>query len=128
MGTSQMLCFVIHVLLLFSLSLEMATAERREGRALVKWKNTLLLNTHHVLHSWSISNLDNVCWNWTGITCDNTGTVCKIKLDNFGLSAIANISNLVFLNLGGNNLNVSGECNLIEIPSFDLQLVARKYS
>ncbi|XP_019184853.1 PREDICTED: receptor-like protein 12 [Ipomoea nil] len=88
MAISQiLLCFVFHILLLFSLSLETTTSERREGRALVKWKNTLGSDTDDdVLHSWSIANLDNICTNWTGIGCNYGGAVYKIELDNFGLS------------------------------------------
>nr|GMD45976.1 receptor like protein 30-like [Ipomoea batatas] len=84
MTTSQiLLCFVIHILLLFSQSLA-TKSERTEGRALVKWKKTLF-NTHN-LQSWSIANLDSICWNWSGISCNNGGDVYKIKLDNFSLS------------------------------------------
>nr|GMD41454.1 receptor-like protein 12 [Ipomoea batatas] len=134
MATSQILflSFVFHILLLFSLPLETATSETTdEGRALLKWKNTLDFNAD-VLHSWSIANLHNICWNWTGITCNNDGAVYKIKLNNFNISgtleslhflsfpnltrfslynnsftgsvpcAIANISQLVFLDLSFN--------------------------
>ncbi|XP_031101992.1 receptor-like protein 35 [Ipomoea triloba] len=108
------------------------TSETTEGRrALLKWKNTLDFNAD-VLHSWSIANLHNICWNWTGITCNNVGAIYKIKLDDFSLSgtlesldfvsfpnltrfslynnnftgsvpyAIANLSHLVFLDLSSN--------------------------
>nr|GMC62764.1 receptor-like protein 12 [Ipomoea batatas] len=133
MATSQiLLCFAFHFLLLISLPLETATSETTEGRALLKWKNTLDFNTD-VLHSWSIANLHNICWNWTGITCNDVGAVYKIKLDNFSLSgtleslhfnsfpnlthfilnnnsfagsipyAIANLSQLIFLDLSFNH-------------------------
>nr|GMD42713.1 receptor-like protein 12 [Ipomoea batatas] len=136
MAISQiiLLCFVIHILLLFSLSLETTTSQRREGRALVKWKNTLGSDSDDVLRSWSIANLDNICTNWTGIGCDYGGAVYKIELDSFGLSgtlesldfnsfpnlthfnlhdnsfsgsipnAIVNLTHLVFLDLGENYL------------------------
>nr|GMD44158.1 uncharacterized protein LOC109158375 [Ipomoea batatas] len=110
---------------------ETATSKTTEGRALLKWKNTLHFNAD-VLHSWSIANLHNICWNWTGITCNNIGAIYKIKLDDFSLSgtlesldfvsfpnltrfslynnnftgsipyAIANLSHLVFLDLSSN--------------------------
>ncbi|XP_031101554.1 receptor-like protein 9DC3 [Ipomoea triloba] len=136
MAISQiiLLCFVIHILLLFSLSLETSTSQRREGRALVKWKNTLGSDSDDVLRSWSIANLDNICTNWTGIGCNYDGAVYKIELDSFGLSgtlesldfncfpnlthfnlhdnsfsgsipnAIVNLTHLVFLDLGENYL------------------------
>ncbi|XP_019173786.1 PREDICTED: uncharacterized protein LOC109169358 [Ipomoea nil] len=67
MATSHILflSFLFHILLLLvSLPLETATSGTTEGRALLKWKSTLDFNTD-VLHSWSIANLDNICWNWT---------------------------------------------------------------
>ncbi|XP_031102006.1 receptor-like protein 12 [Ipomoea triloba] len=103
MATSKMLRFVIHILVLFSLSFEIAISESSEGRALVKWKNTLS-NTYDVLHSWSIANLDNVCWNWMGVTCNDVGAVYGIKLESLNLSEIERLTKLRSLNLGENNL------------------------
>nr|GMD41458.1 receptor-like protein 12 [Ipomoea batatas] len=85
MATSKMLRFVIHILVLFSLCFEIAISESSEGKALVKWKNTLS-NTHDVLHSWSIANLDNICSNWMGVICNDVGGVYEIKLENLNLS------------------------------------------
>nr|GMD48884.1 receptor-like protein 12 [Ipomoea batatas] len=85
MATSKMLRFVIHILVMFSLSFEIAISESSEGRALVKWKNTL--SNTDVLHSWSIANLDNICSNWMGVTCSNVGAVYGIKLESLNLSA-----------------------------------------
>ncbi|XP_019184843.1 PREDICTED: receptor-like protein 12 [Ipomoea nil] len=128
MATSKMLPFVIHILVLFSLSFETAISESREGRALVKWKNTLS-NTHDVLHSWSIANLDNVCWNWMGVTCSNAGVVYEIKLENLNLSGtlesldLISFPNLTHFSLYRNNFTGSipyAIANLSELRSLDL--------
>ncbi|XP_019166911.1 PREDICTED: receptor like protein 30-like [Ipomoea nil] len=128
MGTSKMLPFVIHILVLFSLSFETATLENREGRALLKWKNTLS-NTHDVLHSWSIANLDNVCWNWMGVTCNNVGALYEIKLENLNLSGtlesldFISFQNLTHFSLYNNTFIGSVPytiANLSQLRSLDL--------
>nr|GMD42710.1 receptor-like protein 12 [Ipomoea batatas] len=127
MATSKMLLFVIHILLLFSLSFEIAISESSEGRALVKWKNTL--SNTHVLHSWSIANLDNVCSNWMGVTCNDVGAVYDIKLENLNLSGtlesldFASFPNLTHFSLYENTFIGSVPytiANLSQLRSLDL--------
>ncbi|XP_031102000.1 receptor-like protein 43 [Ipomoea triloba] len=131
-SSPRTICFLLHIILLFTLPWETTSSERTQGRALVEWKNTLS-NTDDFLRSWSIANLDNICWNWTGINCTNAGAVNEIKLENLNLSgtlksfdfisfpnltrfslynntftgsipyAIANLSLLVNLDLGWNH-------------------------
>ena len=69
---SHLLLFVF-----FLSSLESILATRQEGEALVKWKNSLAPSSF--LHSWSLTNLENLC-NWTGITCNSAGSVSEINL------------------------------------------------
>nr|GMD45975.1 receptor-like protein 12 [Ipomoea batatas] len=126
MATSQILmCFVI---LLFSLCVDTAS-ERTEGRALLKWKNTL--SNAHVLHSWSIANLDNICWNWTGINCNNVGDVYGITLVDFSLSGtlesfdFISFPNLIHFNLHNNSFIGSipyAIANLSRLDFLDLSL------
>nr|GLL38065.1 receptor like protein 30-like [Ipomoea trifida] len=109
MSSSWIIFFVIQILVLFSLSWETATSKTIEGRALVKWKNTLSNNTRDVLRSWSIANLDNICWNWKGINCTNAGAVNEINLESCNLSGtlesfdFTSFPNLTLLSLQNNN-------------------------
>nr|GMD45978.1 receptor like protein 30-like [Ipomoea batatas] len=104
-------------------------SERTEGRALLKWKNTL--SNAHVLHSWSIANLDNICWNWTGINCNNVGDVYGITLVDFSLSGtlesfdFISFPNLIHFNLHNNSFIGSipyAIANLSRLDFLDLSL------
>ena len=92
---SHLLLFVF-----FLSSLESILATRQEGEALVKWKNSLAPSSF--LHSWSLTNLENLC-NWTGITCNSAGSVSEINLcekqldgmlSEFGFTSFPNLKNL----------------------------------
>ncbi|XP_026431312.1 MDIS1-interacting receptor like kinase 2-like [Papaver somniferum] len=83
-----------------------------EVDALLKWKSTLVNQTHLLLPSWKIhstASTTNPC-KWYGITCNNQGSVVELSLVNLGLQGtlhnlnFSSFSNLVILQLSQNNL------------------------
>nr|GLL38063.1 receptor like protein 30-like [Ipomoea trifida] len=127
-SSPRSICFLLHIILLFSLPWETTSSERTQGRALVEWKNTLS-NTDDVLRSWSIANLDNVCWNWTGINCTNARVVNEIKLENLNLSGtlksfdFISFPNLTHFSLYNNSFTGSipyAIANLSRVVNLDL--------
>ncbi|KAF9661850.1 hypothetical protein SADUNF_Sadunf19G0111600 [Salix dunnii] len=53
-----------------------------EAKALLKWKASLDNQSQSLLSSWAGTS---PCINWTGITCDNFGSVTNLSLADFGL-------------------------------------------
>ncbi|KAK9019814.1 hypothetical protein V6N11_054322 [Hibiscus sabdariffa] len=81
-----------------------------EAEALLKWKATLHKDTQTLLSSlWDGSNH---C-NWTGITCDRTGSITNLSLAGYGLRLRGTLQslnfiyfpNLIWLQLGKNSLH-----------------------
>ncbi|TYI62108.1 hypothetical protein E1A91_D10G221900v1 [Gossypium mustelinum] len=69
------------------------TIPSREAEALLKWKASLPSNTQTLLSSlWGGSNH---C-NWTGITCNNAGSVTKMVLREYELKLRGTLHNLNF--------------------------------
>ncbi|KAK9019811.1 hypothetical protein V6N11_054319 [Hibiscus sabdariffa] len=68
-----------------------------EAEALLKWKATLHKDTQTLL-----SSLSSHC-NWTGITCDHTGSITNLSLAGYGLRLRGNLPKLIFLDLSFNN-------------------------
>ncbi|KAM0883043.1 hypothetical protein ACQ4PT_031877 [Festuca glaucescens] len=60
----------------------MANAFVPEGKALLRWKSTLLNSAS--LSSWKHSNL--TCSSWGGVTCDHAGHVTELYLGGYNLS------------------------------------------
>ncbi|XP_063946265.1 receptor-like protein 36 [Daucus carota subsp. sativus] len=118
-----------HLLLLVffsSLLPSILLATRREGEALVKWKNSLAPSSF--LDSWSLSDLDNLC-NWTGITCNSASSVSQINLSQkqldgtlseFGFTSFPNLENLTIRDNSFSGLIPPGIANLTQLQYLDL--------
>nr|GMD22197.1 MDIS1-interacting receptor like kinase 2-like [Ipomoea batatas] len=106
---------IFHVVLFCFILSTTATAivvesERPEAEALLKWKSSL--SPSYSLRKWSLSNLKNLC-NWTGIICNESGSVSGIDLPNAGLSGVLDHLNftsfpsLTSFSINGNTLSGS---------------------
>ncbi|KAF3964829.1 hypothetical protein CMV_010919 [Castanea mollissima] len=70
--------------------------ERKEARALLKWKNNLHSKSQSFLSSWAGSN---PC-NWVGIYCDKSGSITQLNLSSHSLKGtLHNLSFQSFPNL-----------------------------
>ncbi|KAI3943066.1 hypothetical protein MKW92_018382 [Papaver armeniacum] len=80
--------------------------------ALLKWKSTLVYQTHLFLPSWKISSTANATspCKWYGITCNKQGGVSKISITGLGLQGtlhtlnFSSFSNFISLNMSYNKL------------------------
>ena len=119
---------LLHIFLLSLLPLKIASSPRTQAEALVKWKNSLLVETSS-LNSWSLNNINNLC-NWTCVVCDDsnkeiskinlTGLKLNGTLEEFNFSPFINIT--VF-NLNNNSLSgsiPSAIGNLTKLTLLDL--------
>ncbi|KAK3444531.1 hypothetical protein EUGRSUZ_A01340 [Eucalyptus grandis] len=81
----------------------------RMAQALVRWKNSLSPPPPLSLSSWSLTNITHLC-NWTGIACNNGGSVSEISLPGSRLGGtldaldFALFPNLTCFNVSDNNL------------------------
>jgi hypothetical protein len=54
-----------------------------EAVALCAFVNATNINS--IYDEWRCDNTDNRCSNWTGITCDSTGSIFQINLGLYGI-------------------------------------------
>ncbi|KAF8041612.1 hypothetical protein BT93_A0266 [Corymbia citriodora subsp. variegata] len=99
--------------LLFLLPFPASSSPTTEAQALVKWKNSLSPpSPPPSLSSWSLTNITHLC-NWTGIACNNGGSVSEISLPGSNLSGtldaldFASFPNLTHFDISDNNLEGS---------------------
>ncbi|RZC86240.1 hypothetical protein C5167_007425 [Papaver somniferum] len=97
----------------FSLTPETKWQVEEQVDALLKWKSTLVNQTHLFLPSWKINSTANTSspCKWYGITCNKEGAgVSKISLTGLGLQGtlhtfnFSSFSNFVSLNMSYNKL------------------------
>ena len=114
---------LLHILLLFLLSLKTTASPATQAGALIQWKNSLLPSSF--LSSWSSTNHTNLC-KWNGIVCDSTGTVSEIIISGAKLNGtLAQFNFTPFLDVTRfdlSNNNLSGP-----IPSEIGQLTKLQY-
>jgi Leucine-rich repeat (LRR) protein len=86
---------------------ENEVTDTKEAKALLKWKASLELKNQSLLSSWTGSN---PC-NWTGISCNKSGSVTHLNLSSYDLrGTLHNLSfvsfpNLLSLDLSHNSLH-----------------------
>ncbi|KAI3892345.1 hypothetical protein MKW92_015264 [Papaver armeniacum] len=85
----------------------------QEVDALLKWKSSVVSQTHSLLPSWKINSTRSTTTSpckWYGITCNNEGSVLELNISGLGLEGTLNnfnfssFSNFVSLNLSDNKL------------------------
>ncbi|KAF3457407.1 hypothetical protein FNV43_RR02064 [Rhamnella rubrinervis] len=125
--------FIIILILLFPCP---STATPRETEALLKWKNSLHNQTNHpLLPSWklipSTNSSHSSCCRWTGIVCNEFGSVTEINLTTSNLKGtlqyfnFSSFPNLLSLDLYNNSLYgsiPSHISNLSRLTHLDLSL------
>ncbi|KAF8041650.1 hypothetical protein BT93_A0292 [Corymbia citriodora subsp. variegata] len=93
--------------LLSLLPFQASSSPTTEAQALAKWKNSL--SPPPSLSSWSLTNITHLC-NWTGVACNDGGSVSEISLPGSSLSGtldgldFASFPNLTCFNVIDNNL------------------------
>ncbi|XP_011029916.1 PREDICTED: probable LRR receptor-like serine/threonine-protein kinase At4g08850 [Populus euphratica] len=103
--------FLLVLACVFSLFAEATIGDQvtqgwKEAEALLKWKADLDNQSQSLLSSWAG---DNPC-NWEGITCDKTGNITKLSLQDCSLRGtlhglqFSSFLNLIELNLRNNSL------------------------
>ncbi|XP_055960591.1 MDIS1-interacting receptor like kinase 2-like [Mercurialis annua] len=114
--------------LLLSLLHVLASANNTtQAISLLKWKNTLDSSTRSALSSWVGDSPCNS--SWTGISCDDSGSVANITLPSYGLKGtLQNLTfisfpRLRFLNLTNNSIHggfPSQIGDLLKLDTLDL--------
>ncbi|KAI3787848.1 hypothetical protein L2E82_00322 [Cichorium intybus] len=122
---------LFYIVFLSLLPLKITSTSETQAEALIRWKRTLSSSSSSsdaFLNSWSSTNIKNMC-NWTGIVCNEGGTVSKITLQNSSLSGtltefeFSSFPNLTHLDLSNNNVGgsiPSAISNLTSIMFLDL--------
>ncbi|KAJ7972608.1 Leucine-rich repeat receptor-like protein kinase family protein [Quillaja saponaria] len=86
---------------------------QKEAAALINWKNSLHFAS---LPSWPLSNTNGSPCNWTGISCNEVGSIVEINLSNSNLDGtLKRFDFSAFLNLM--SFNLSSNTLVGEIPS-----------
>ncbi|KAI6698867.1 hypothetical protein NL676_018986 [Syzygium grande] len=114
-AATRPLFLFLFLCLLSSLPFLASPSPTTEAQALVKWKNSLSPPPPPPppsLSSWSLTNIAHLC-NWTGVACNNGGSVSEISLSSSSLSGtldaldFASFPNLTCFNANNNNLGGS---------------------
>ncbi|KAG6719137.1 hypothetical protein I3842_04G188300 [Carya illinoinensis] len=101
----------LHFLILSCLLVEIHA--QKEAEALLNWKRSLISPP---LPSWTLTNSSTSPCNWTGIWCNEVGSITEITLENKGLDGTLDRFDFsAFPNLNSLNLNLN---NLVgDIPT-----------
>ncbi|KAG2713678.1 hypothetical protein I3760_04G187600 [Carya illinoinensis] len=101
----------LHFLILSCLLVEIHA--QKEAEALLNWKRSLISPS---LPSWTLTNSSTSPCNWTGIWCNEVGSITEITLENKGLDGTLDRFDFsAFPNLNSLNLNLN---NLVgDIPT-----------
>ena len=96
--------------------------ERKEAKALLKWKANLQSKSQPFLPSWAGSN---PC-NWVGINCDKFGSVIHLNLSSYNLrGTFHNLSfqsfpNLLIVDLSSNSLFGTIPSNIVHLSKLSV--------
>ncbi|KAI3892339.1 hypothetical protein MKW92_015258 [Papaver armeniacum] len=103
---------------------------KQEVDALLKWKSTLVNQTHSLLPSWKINSTASTTspCKWYGITCNNEGSLVELNVTGLGLQGtlhsfnFSSFSNIVTLDLSLNGIfkTIPSQINIGRLSSLTL--------